>query len=117
MSDEQKELRRKDSSNRIWVNNSETKECHFIRREELKKYEEQGYVVGRIVWWSSNKGKKLELTDEQRKRRSESHKGERNAMYGKKLRDFMSEEEYANWRNARKGKPAWNKGMKKGHRQ
>ena len=38
--------------------------------------------------------------------------GENNPMYGKKLKDYMTEEEYDNWKNNLKGKTPWNKGKK-----
>lgn len=49
-------------------------------------------------------------SEETKKLISERNKGENNPMYGKKLKDFMTEEAYEKWLNNLKGHKAWNKG-------
>ena len=54
---------------------------------------------------------KQPVKEETKQKLSLLFSGENNPMYGKKLKDYMTEEEYDNWKNNLKGRKAWNKGL------
>lgn len=62
---------------------------------------------------SCNKGKTglFNHTEETKQKLREKFVGENNPMFGKKLKDYMTEEAYENWKNNLKGRTPWNEGL------
>lgn len=60
----------------------------------------------------SNIQKQIQNMSDIKHKKSERMKGINNPMYGKNIKDYMTEEAYENWKNNLKGRTAWNKDKK-----
>lgn len=112
LTEARKEQNRIDSSNRRWMKDPKTGESHFVPREEMTAYFAKGYVLGRTL---DERGDKNPIhyhtfTEEECLSRRNRTLGPNNPMYGKHLKEVMTSERYASWREAIKGHQPVNHG-------
>ena len=90
---------------------SKTKQQQYKENPELKGKigPKKGNHYPKMSEAAKNKGP---VKEETKQILSLKFSGENNPMYGKKLKDFMTKEDYNKWRNNLKGRKAWNKDKK-----
>ena len=80
---------------RIWVSNVNTGLEHQIRKEDLQKYLDDGYMLGRKARDFSNDKRNVIISEEQKKKISESIKG-RIHIHNEHESKMVSLEEFEN---------------------
>lgn len=89
----------------------------IMSKSKLQLYKEHPELREKLS--KAHKGKCLSEETKQKLRnrkvseetKQKLSKNNARAMQGKKLKDYMTEEAYENWKNNLKGKKAWNKGL------